>query len=306
MPKLKTLVEKLVQGDKRVAAKLITLAENDFESAKNISKLIHPYTGNAQIVGITGPPGVGKSTLIDKIVSLMGERKIGVIAVDVTSPFSGGAFLGDRLRMSLDQETFMRSMATRGAVGGISRATRDAIRILDAMGRDMILVETVGSGQDEVEIMNMSHTCIVVTFPGHGDEIQIIKAGMMEIADIFVVNKADREGAERVVEEIRMMLDMSGMKWKPPIIKTIAVKGEGCGDVVREIERHFDYLKREEMEKWKRKNVESELLDIMKVMVEDKVKLAREGKEYETIVEKVMKKEMDPFEAAERILGMDV
>ena len=223
----KEQIRKIRAGDVRTASRLIRNLEDDLPEAKSSIKRIFPHTGRAHVVGITGSPGAGKSTLVDALIASFRkkEKTVGVLAVDPTSPFTGGAILGDRIRMQRHAEdpgVFVRSLATRGALGGLSKAVGDAVHVMDVMGKEIIMVETVGTGQQEVEIINHSHTVVVVLVPGMGDEIQAIKAGIMEIADIFVINKADRDGAEQLASELTAMLNMVPKfpgGWRPPIIR---------------------------------------------------------------------------------------
>lgn len=246
-----SLSEKVLQGDIRSTARLMRLVDDNFDSAIEEMKNIYPHTGKARIIGITGSPGAGKSTLVNQIIKQYREQgnKVGVVAIDPTSPFSGGAILGDRVRMDKhfeDEGVFIRSIATRGHLGGLSKSTGEMIRILEAWGADPVIVETVGVGQAEVDVVKMAQTSIVVMVPGLGDEIQAIKAGIMEIADIFVVNKADRQGADKTVNDINMVLDLAMPEgddpWKPKVLKTVAYKNEGITEVISAISEHRQWL----------------------------------------------------------------
>ncbi len=243
------LVEGVRRGDLRAAARLITQVENQQQDAIAALKALYPCTGRAYVIGITGPPGTGKSTLTDQITASLRRRqhRVGVIVVDPTSPFTGGAILADRVRMqrhALDEGVFIRSMATRGNLGGLSRATIDVIDVMDAMGKEFILVETVGAGQDEVDIVRTAHTTLVVAVPGLGDGMQAFKAGMMEIGDVFVVNKADRDGADQVVAELQTMLEQGNIDtdWHPPIVQTVATRGEGIDRLLEAILTHRSFV----------------------------------------------------------------
>jgi LAO/AO transport system kinase len=245
-----TLAEKILQGDIRAAARLMRDIDDGYRSAYAELKTLYPSTGRAFLIGITGPPGAGKSTLVDQITAAFRQRgkRVGIVAIDPTSPFTGGAILGDRIRMNRhadDPGVFIRSLATRGHLGGLSRSTSDVVNVLDAMGMDVIVIETVGVGQDEVEIVRAAHTTVVVMVPGLGDDIQAIKAGILEIGDIFVVNKADREGADRTARELAVMLEMNPDKqagWQPKVLMTEASRGRGIEELVNECEAHRAYL----------------------------------------------------------------
>ena len=255
---MSTLAARILGGDLRAASRLIRDVDDGRASAVPELQALFPHTGKATVLGITGAPGAGKSSLVDLLIGhyrVLGKT-IGVVAVDPTSPFSGGAILGDRIRMqghAADAGVFIRSLATRGQLGGLSRAAADAVRIMDAMGKDLVIVETVGVGQDEIDIAGLAHCVVVVVVPGMGDDIQAIKAGILEIADIFDVNKADREGADRTVRDLRAMLELrhaaqgpakpdAAPQWEPPIVKTVALGGKGLSDLTQAIERQLAFL----------------------------------------------------------------
>jgi LAO/AO transport system kinase len=249
---MNAIVEKVIAGDVRTVARLIRDIDDGMPQVREILKELYPHTGRAYVIGITGAPGVGKSTLVDQMLSHLRKRNktVGVLAVDPTSPFSGGAILGDRVRMqrhSMDEGIFIRSLATRGHFGGLTQSTRSAIDVLDAMGKDYILVETVGVGQDEVDVVRSAHTTIVMVIPGMGDDIQAIKAGILEVGDIFLINKADREGTEKTFTDLRLMIEMDKKKyeegsWKPPILRAEAVFDKGVTELLDEIDNHARYL----------------------------------------------------------------
>ncbi len=243
------LLEPLRRGEHRALGRAISWMENGHPGARELMARIWPHLGRAAVVGITGSPGAGKSTLTDQLARALRAQgqKVGILAVDPTSPFSGGAILGDRIRMqriAADPGIFIRSMATRGALGGLARATQDAIDLLDAAGFDTVLVETVGVGQDEVDVVACVQTCCVVLVPGMGDEIQAIKAGIMEVADLFVINKADREGADQVEREIEAMKSLAmSQGWDPPVLRTVAQQGEGVPELLAQVGEHGRWLR---------------------------------------------------------------
>ena len=305
-----TIIEGVVKGNVRSLAKAITVVENDRPGKRELLRAVFPRTGNAYLIGITGPPGAGKSTLTDKLITQLRQqgKTVGVIAVDPSSPFSGGAILGDRIRMqqhALDDGVFIRSMATRSHLGGLAKATVDVIHLLDAAGKDVIIVETVGVGQDEVDIVKIAHTTVVVMVPGLGDAIQIAKAGVMEIADVFAVNKADRDGAAKLVNELRAMLDMATGDWKPDIFQTVARDDVGIVDLLAGIYRHREFVQNAGLDREKFKsNVRQELCTYL---MDGVVELARACPDYESLVQAIYQKEMTPLEGAEKLFaGMGI
>ncbi len=311
MTNIEQLIDGVLKGDRRSIAKTITFIENTLPESQKAVSLLYPHTGKAHIVGITGPTGSGKSTLIQKLVEELRRKgkTVGVVAVDPSSPFTGGAFLGDRVRMqdlSTDEGVFIRSMATRGSVGALAKATKDAVKVLDASGKDVVVVETVGAGQSEVEIVKVAHTVVVVLAPGLGDEIQAIKAGIMEIGDIFVVNKADRENVNKAILDIETMLNMNPEreKWKPPVVKTTAITGEGITELLDKIDQHRKYLEAGAMDVRRRQRVETELVEAIKEKVAESIveDLKQKG-ELNKLVQKILAKETDPYSAAAMLLA---
>ncbi len=305
----KELAEQLLAGDKRATARLITHVENREPNVEQALTKIYPHTGNAHLVGITGPPGAGKSTMTDKLIRLAraAGKKVGVVCVDPSSPFSGGAILGDRIRMqehAADSEVFIRSIGTRGGQGGLSRSTQEVAMLLDASGYDLVILETAGVGQTELGILEVAHTIMVVLVPESGDDIQMMKAGILEIADILTVNKCDRQGADHVVKELRAMLELVDGKqaWKIPVLKTSAERGEGIKEVFTMMGEHREFLKNSGQIAQKRLHFAKTAIlhivrDVAALSVEDRLRSAKGL----ALLEEVSRRKIDPFTAAEKL-----
>lgn len=306
------LVSQVSAGNLRAVARLITLSENREPRAARVQSQLFKRTGRAHVVGVTGSPGAGKSTLVDAIALECRKKgkKVGVIAVDPTSPFSGGAILGDRIRMNRiaeDPDIYIRSMATRGSLGGVSRSTIDAVHILDAAGFDVIFVETVGVGQAEVDIVRTADTCIVVLVPGMGDSVQAIKAGILEIADLFVINKADREGADSLHKDLRILLSLSEdgpESWVPQIIQTVATQTKGIDLLWEGLSAHQTWLQKSPQGKEKRRRIlEHSIYQIAQDLMVERV-FERHSSDLQRLVEKCLDRTSDPHSAAEELLNL--
>ena len=334
------LAKRILEGDVRAASRLMRDIDDAFPSATDELRALFPKTGRARLIGITGSPGAGKSTLTDRLITEYRAKKltVGVVCVDPTSPFSGGAILGDRIRMqqhAVDPGVFIRSLATRGNLGGLSRATSDVIRVLDAMGKDVILVETVGVGQDEIDIARLAHTTVVVVVPGMGDDIQAIKAGILEIADVFAVNKADREGSDRTVRELRSMLELRrdtapgldhdvfhkmsaedqkahahlvdatgpARGWEPPVVKTIATKDGGMDEFVAALASHDAHLRKSgELEKREIARARAEFVAILRDNLLKGALAALQGiGTLDAIATRIARREQDPYALSEEL-----
>jgi LAO/AO transport system kinase len=307
------LVERARAGDPRSVARLISLVERASPRLREVAEALAPHIGHAQVVGLTGSPGVGKSTSTSALVAAYRAqgRRVGVLAVDPSSPFSGGALLGDRVRMqdhATDAGVFIRSMASRGQLGGLSWATPQALRVLDAAGCDMILVETVGVGQAEVEIASLADTTLVLLAPGMGDGIQAAKAGILEIADVFCVNKADRDGADQTVKDLRYMQSLGGRHsepgaWRPPIVKTVASRGEGTDEVIAAIDRHREWMQESgELRRRRQARAAGEIEAIALAALRARMDEVHGSAALQVQAEKVANGELDPYAAADELV----
>jgi LAO/AO transport system kinase len=310
------LLEQLRSGDVRTLARAISMVENRSSGWADLLKALFPQTGHARILGLTGAPGAGKSTLVDQLAKRYrkGNRTVGIIAVDPTSPYTGGAILGDRIRMQdhfSDPGIYIRSMATRGSLGGLARTTADVAAVMDASGRDLIMIETVGVGQDEVDIVRLADVTVVILVPGMGDDVQSIKAGIMEIADIFVINKSDREGAERVEREIRALQSLAirgdhfrGDHWTPPIVKTVASDGTGIDELVTAIADYEAYLQKENLvlqhniENWQER-----LIEMLRDALLEKAREQMQDGNVARYAAEVAEHKRDPYTLVEEIVG---
>jgi len=308
---LDSLARKAARGDRRAISQLMSIAENDPQARLKVLSNLYWKTGKAYVIGITGPPGCGKSTLITQLVKRYRNTgsRVGVVAVDPTSQVTGGALLGDRIRMgdlASDSEVFIRSMATRGHFGGVARATEDVVRILDASAMDYVIVETAGAGQSDVDVKTLVHTTIVVTAPGLGDEIQALKAGIMEIGDIFVVNKADKEDADRTTQEIYSMIVMSESVngWRPRVLKTNAITGEGVVALVEAINQHSQYVRNSgQLGRLEVERLRHDLLEAAKRYFEDvKLEELTSTNSFKRLLAQVEAREIDPYAAARRMI----
>jgi LAO/AO transport system kinase len=307
---IQTVVEQIRTGNPRALARAITAVENRTAQSPELLKALFPHTGKARVIGLTGSPGAGKSTLVDQLAREYRKqaKTVGIIAVDPTSPYTGGAILGDRIRMGshyADPGIYIRSMATRGSLGGLARTTADVASVLDASGRDIVLIETVGVGQDEVDIVRLAEVTVVILVPGMGDDVQTIKAGIMEIADVFVINKSDRDGAERVEREIRAMQSLSVRKdeWVPPIVKTVASEGQGIGELASSIADYEVFLSKSDVGRQKRlQNWRERLVEMLRDSLLEKVMKEQDGR-LGQYAEEIAEHKRDPYSLVEEIVS---
>jgi len=304
------LVERMLAGDRRALAKLITVVENRHAETTAVMSMIHDRCGHAYIIGITGPPGAGKSTLVDGLIGKLRQagHSVGIIAVDPSSPFSGGAVLGDRIRMqshALDEQVFIRSLSTRGSHGGLARATRNVAQLLDAFGKDFVLIETVGVGQTELDVMRVADSTVVVLVPEAGDTVQTMKAGLLEIADIFVVNKADREGALRIKSELEIMLHLRPpAQWQVPVLLTQATAGQGVDEVLAAILRHRE-LRAAHGHGAERTALarQEEFVAVLRDEIGRRIEASVENGRFQNLLQQIRRGEIDPYRAALQVMG---
>lgn len=304
------LVDEIRSGNPRALARAITAIENRAPHSAELLKALFPHTGHARVIGLTGAPGAGKSTLVDQLAReyRKQQKTVGIIAVDPTSPYTGGAILGDRIRMGshyADPGIYIRSMATRGSLGGLARTTADVTSVMDASGRDVILIETVGVGQDEVDIVRLAEVTVVILVPGMGDDVQTIKAGIMEIADVFVINKSDRDGAERVEREIRAMQSLSVRKdeWVPPVVKTVASEGKGLEELAKAITSYQDFLGKSDIGRQKRiQNWRERLIEMLRDTLLERVMREQDGR-VDAYAADIAEHKRDPYSLVEEIVG---
>jgi LAO/AO transport system kinase len=307
------LVESARTGQPRAVARLISLVEDGSPHLRSVAAALSPLTGRARVLGLTGPPGVGKSTATSALIAGFRRqgKRIGVLAIDPSSPFSGGALLGDRIRMhehATDPDVFIRSMATRGQLGGLAWATPQALRVLDAAGCEVVLIETVGVGQSEVDIVSLADTTLVLLAPGMGDGIQAAKAGILEVADIFVVNKADRDGTDRTVHDLRQLIslgrrEVSGASWRTPIVRTVATTGSGIDEVLEAIEAHHDWMVAHgELEARRMRRASREIEAISLQALRSRLGVTHGGDILDRLAKQVVAGELDPYSAADALM----